>query len=59
MKELKLYQEEAVVELLTYSSLYFKREGNETIVFQSPTGSGKTFMMAKYILELTKTSEEV
>lgn len=52
MKQLKLYQEEAITELLTYSKMFLKREGNETIVFQSPTGSGKTFMMAKFIVDL-------
>lgn len=57
MRELKNYQEEAIVQLLTYSSMYFNLNGNETIVFQSPTGSGKTFMMSRYIMELSKTSE--
>ena len=52
MKELKKYQEQAIEELLTYSNLYFKRDGKETIVFQAPTGSGKTFTMARFMLEL-------
>ncbi|MDD4111211.1 MAG: DEAD/DEAH box helicase family protein, partial [Clostridia bacterium] len=57
MRELKNYQEEAVVQLLTYSSMYFNLHGNETIVFQSPTGSGKTFMMSRFIMELSKITE--
>lgn len=58
MKQLKIYQEEAVEELLTYSKMYLKREGNETVVFQSPTGSGKTFMMAKFISELINDTDD-
>ena len=52
MRELKQYQENAIVQLLTLSKMYFSVEGNETIVFQAPTGSGKTFTMARYMLEL-------
>ena len=29
MKSLKSYQEQAIEELLTYSNLYFKRDGND------------------------------
>lgn len=57
MKELKTYQEEAVLQLLTYSSMYFNLSGNETIVLQAPTGSGKTFMMSRYMLELAKSPD--
>ena len=57
MKRLKNYQESAIEELLTYSNLYFKRDGKETIVFQAPTGSGKTFTIAKYMVELVNSIE--
>lgn len=57
MKQLKNYQESAIEELLTYSNLYFKRDGKETIVFQAPTGSGKTFTIAKYMVELVNSIE--
>ena len=58
MKELKNYQEQAIEELLTYSNLYFKRDGKETIVLQAPTGSGKTFTMARYMLELVNSNDK-
>jgi type III restriction enzyme len=49
-KELKRYQENAVDELLLKSELLLKKDlDNKTIVFKSPTGSGKTFMMSQYI----------
>lgn len=57
MKELKKYQEKAIVQLLTLSKMYFDLDGNETIVLQAPTGSGKTFTMARYMLELVQDIE--
>ena len=57
MKELKVYQEKAIFQLLNHSLMYFNLFGSETIVLQSPTGSGKTFMMARYILELVESSD--
>ena len=57
MKSLKNYQEQAIEELLTYSNLYFKRDGKETIVLQAPTGSGKTFTMARFMLELVNSND--
>lgn len=57
MKELKKYQEKAIVQLLTLSKMYFDLEENETIVLQAPTGSGKTFTMARYMLELVQDSD--
>lgn len=57
MKELKKYQEKAIEQLLTLSKMYFDLEGNETIVLQAPTGSGKTFTMARYMLELVQNSD--
>lgn len=52
-KQLKNYQEQAVDELLLKTKLLLdKRSNKKTIVFQAPTGSGKTFMMSQYIEQL-------
>ncbi len=49
-KTLKQYQESAVDELVMKTKLLLsKKLDKRTIVFQSPTGSGKTFMMSQYI----------
>ncbi len=50
-KEPRQYQEDAIEELLLKTELLLKRD-NRTIVFQSPTGSGKTFMASQYIEQL-------
>jgi len=50
-KILKKYQREAVDELILKSELLLKKD-DRTLVFQSPTGSGKTFMISNYIEEL-------
>ena len=47
MKQLKKYQDVAVYQLLSLSDMYLKIDGEETLVLQSPTGSGKTFMITK------------
>lgn len=53
IKTLKRYQEEAVEELINYSEkLIRKNREKQTIVFQAPTGSGKTFMMGSFIEQL-------
>lgn len=54
MKQLKKYQDMAVFQLLGLSDMYLKIPGNETLVLQSPTGSGKTFMITDYIYELSQ-----
>lgn len=52
-KQLKKYQEQAVDELLLKTKLLLDKKNNKkTIVFQAPTGSGKTFMMSQYIEQL-------
>ncbi|MFH0805560.1 MAG: DEAD/DEAH box helicase family protein [Patescibacteria group bacterium] len=49
-KEIKRYQENAVDELILKSKLLLKKDlDNKTIVFKAPTGSGKTFVMSKFI----------
>lgn len=57
MKQLKHYQEEKVEQLKLVSKMYFNTEENETIVFQAPTGSGKTFMMTNYISDIVEETE--
>lgn len=52
-KELKRYQEKAVDELVMKTKLLLaKNIEKRTIVFQAPTGSGKTFMASQYIAHL-------
>lgn len=58
MKELKNYQLGAINQLIEFTDMFLNTPKNETIVFQSPTGSGKTITMARYILELTEKTEE-
>lgn len=57
MKELKIYQNAAVSKLIKRTKDYLEEKGSETIVFQAPTGSGKTFMMAKYIEQIVSEVE--
>lgn len=52
MKRLLGYQEEAVDKLKKRTIDFLYETGNETIVFQAPTGAGKTFMAAKYMEEI-------
>ncbi|WP_044414955.1 DEAD/DEAH box helicase [Halarcobacter anaerophilus] len=53
IKTLKRYQEDAVEELINYSEKLIKKDREkQTIVFQAPTGSGKTFMMGSFIEQL-------
>lgn len=58
MKELKNYQLNAISQLMGFTDMFLNTPKNETIVFQSPTGSGKTVTMARYILELAEKTEE-
>lgn len=58
MKELKRYQEIALDKLINRTKEFFKEEGNETIVFQAPTGSGKTFIATQYINNIIKELQE-
>ena len=57
MRQLKKYQDIAVYQLLSLSDMYLKIDGEETLVLQSPTGSGKTFMITNYIYEMSKKEE--
>ncbi len=50
---LKKYQEGAVDSLLTRTKKLLKGTQEGTIVFKSPTGSGKTIMIADFLLRLS------
>lgn len=55
---LKRYQEDAVDELIVKSNIVFNKNlEKRTIVFQAPTGSGKTFMMSNYIERIIEERE--
>ena len=59
-KILKRYQEIVVDELLLKTKLLLDKSlDKKTIVFQSPTGSGKTLMMTEYIEQLLKEHEDI
>jgi len=59
IKIIKRYQENAVRELLLKAKLLLEKNiDKRTIVFQSPTGSGKTFMMAKCIQQFIKDNTD-
>jgi len=51
MKELQ-YQLEAVRDLTNRSNRLLRHDGNKTLVFEAPTGSGKTIMMAEFLKSL-------
>ena len=48
------YQTNAVRELCSKTDRLIDLEGNKTIVFKAPTGSGKTVMMAAYLQQLVE-----
>jgi type III restriction enzyme len=58
LKTPKEYQNKAVDKLLSRSKEILDECKSKTIVFQSPTGSGKTFMMSQYIYELIEENED-
>lgn len=59
-KILKQYQEKAVEKLTNYAKeLLDSNKAKKTIIFQSPTGSGKTFMMSAFIEELISEREDL
>ncbi len=58
MKKLKKYQEVAIDKLISRTKDFFREDGNETIVFQAPTGSGKTFMATQYINNIINELED-
>ena len=58
MITLKRYQEEAVEDLLKKSNKLIDLGGERLAVFQSPTGSGKTIMLAELIKRLVTQNKD-
>jgi len=50
--QLKIYQENAIDDLLTKAKRLLGYSGIKKLVFKSPTGSGKTIMMAEFLKQL-------
>jgi type III restriction enzyme len=55
--QLKIYQENAIDELLTKAKRLLGYSGGKKLVFKSPTGSGKTIMMAEFLKQLVDDRE--
>ncbi|MDE0091816.1 MAG: DEAD/DEAH box helicase family protein [Oligoflexia bacterium] len=55
--QLKQYQEEAIKELLEKAQKLLQKTTNKSIVFKSPTGSGKTIMMAEFLKQVCNLEE--
>lgn len=55
--QLKTYQENAVDDLLTKAKKLLNYSGSKKLVFKSPTGSGKTIMMAEFLKQLVDDRE--
>ncbi|KUK66619.1 MAG: hypothetical protein XD85_0100 [Parcubacteria bacterium 34_609] len=55
--QLKIYQENAIDELLAKAKKLLNLSGNKKLVFKSPTGSGKTIMMAEFLKQLVDDRE--
>jgi type III restriction enzyme len=50
--QIKTYQENAIEELLVKAKRLIGYAGEKKLVFKSPTGSGKTIMMAEFLKQL-------
>lgn len=55
--QLKIYQENAIEELLEKAKKLLAYSGEKKLVFKSPTGSGKTIMMAEFLKKLVDDRE--
>lgn len=58
MMELKDYQKRAVESLHTKVENTLRSPENEVVIFQSPTGSGKTFMVSEMLKELVRNRKD-
>ena len=56
--QLREYQDIAVKELKEKSNKLLKLNGVRTIVFEAPTGAGKTVIMAEYLKQLVEDRED-
>lgn len=55
--QLKIYQENAIDDLLAKTKRLLGYSGSKKLVFKSPTGSGKTIMMAEFLKQLIDDRE--
>jgi type III restriction enzyme len=55
--QLKIYQQNAIDELLTKAKKLLSLGGSKKLVFKAPTGSGKTIMMAEFLKQLVDDRE--
>jgi len=55
--QLKIYQENAIEELLEEAKKLLAYSGKKKLVFKSPTASGKTIMMAQFLKQLVEDRE--
>jgi len=55
--QLKDYQLTAIQELLATSKKLLARSGSQKIIFKSPTGSGKTIMVAEFMKQFVNDHE--
>ncbi|MEW6618059.1 MAG: DEAD/DEAH box helicase family protein [bacterium] len=55
--QLKIYQENAIDDLLIKAKRLLGYSGSKKLVFKSPTGSGKTIMMAEFLKQLVDDRE--
>ena len=55
--QLKIYQENAIEELLEDSKKLLERPEPQKMIFKAPTGSGKTIMMAEFLKQLVEDRE--
>lgn len=52
--KLKEYQKQAIDKLLETTRILLDKEGNRICILKAPTGSGKTMIMAHYLLNLSE-----
>ena len=55
--QLKIYQENAINDLLIKTKRLLGYQGSKKLVFKSPTGSGKTIMMAEFLKQVIDDRE--
>jgi len=55
--QLKIYQENAIEELLEKAKKLLAYSGERKLVFKAPTASGKTIMMAQFLKQLVEDRE--
>jgi len=58
MIELRDYQKRAVEGLKTTVQKVLRSPENEVVIFQSPTGSGKTVMVSEMLKQLVKDNKK-